>query len=118
MQKKICQRIIKRMNRTFKRILELINLREVLVSVHGYEELENDDLTATELIAGARNGQVIEDYPDFHKGPAILVLQKDHKNSPVHVVWGIPKCKNRPAVLVTAYRPSLKLWAKDFRRRL
>jgi hypothetical protein len=31
------------MNRTFKRILELINLREVLVSVHGYEELENDD---------------------------------------------------------------------------
>lgn len=75
-------------------------------------------LFVAEIVKGLANGLVIEDYPDFHKGPAILVLQKDGQGCPVHVVWGIPRNASRPAVIVTAYRPDTKLWSKDFRRRL
>ncbi len=63
------------------------------------------------------NGIVVEEYPDFPKGPCILLLQKDHLDKPVHVVWGIPKGYDGPAVLITAYRPNPELWDETFLRR-
>ena len=34
------------------------------------------------------------------------------------LVWGIPKDKKNPAVLITAYRPDPEKWSDDFKRRL
>jgi len=106
------------MNKTFELIKILITENDVLVSVHGYEELAEDGLYVSDLIDSAADGIVIEDYPEYHKGPAVLVLQKDHKGLPIHVVWGIPINQKRPAVVVTAYRPDPKLWSRDLKRRL
>ncbi|ELP52665.1 hypothetical protein O53_4390 [Microcystis aeruginosa TAIHU98] len=47
----------------------------------------------------------------------MLVLQKDSQGKPVHVVWGIAKNTESPAVLVTAYRPDPARWSSDFTRR-
>jgi len=52
----------------------------------------------------------------FSKLPT-LVFQKDIEGKPIHVVWGIPKNLNSPAVLITSYRPDSKYWANDFTRR-
>jgi len=105
------------MSKTFEMILQLVQQDQILVSDHGYDELAEDDIFIKDIMAGVKKGAVVEDYPDFPKGPCVLVLQKDADGNPIHVVWGIPKGASSPAVIVTAYRPDPRKWSADFRRR-
>ena len=96
------------MSETFEQVLRLVQREEVRISDHGYDELASESLYARDAIASVDHGVVVEDYPDYPKGPCVLVLQTDQEGEPIHVVWGIPKGKSSPAVLVTAYRPDLE----------
>jgi hypothetical protein len=102
------------MSKTFEIVLQLVRQNKILISDHGYDELAADD---NDIIQGIKNGIVVEDYPNFPKGACVLVLQEDPDGNPIHVVWGIPKGGSSPAVIVTAYRPDLRKWSADFRRR-
>ncbi len=87
------------------------------ISAHGYDELEEDGLLVGEILASVASGIVVEEYPTYHKGPAVLVLQQDREGNPVHVLWAIPKDSTTPAVVVTAYRPDPARWSDDFTKR-
>jgi len=105
------------MSETYAHILRLAELGDVRVSDHGYDELAADGISARECLASVRDGTVVEDYPEYPKGPCVLVLQTDRKGGPIHVLWGVPKGRSSPAVLVTAYRPDPKRWEADLLRR-
>lgn len=105
------------MSRLFPEIIKLIKNGEILISSHGYDELANDNIFIKDLIESIDRAKVIKEYPEYSKGPCVLVLQYDKSGNPVHVVWGIPANLNSPAVLVTSYRPDPGKWDNDFIRR-
>ena len=105
------------MSKTLSSVKELIAEGKVRISEHGYDELTEDRVLVREVLGGAGEAIVVEDYPDFGKGPAVLVLQYDVAGRPIHVVWGIPKGCAEPAVLVTAYRPDPTRWSDEYLER-
>jgi hypothetical protein len=105
------------MSETFELVRALVVAGEVRISEHGYDELADDGITVSEILAGVEAGIVVEDYPEYPKGRSVLVLQWDSEGAPVHVVWGIPKGFDRPAVLVTAYKPDPSRWDERFMER-
>jgi len=105
------------MSQTLQQVRELVARREIQVSDHGYDELADDNIFIDDIVAGIDKAVMIEDYPTYHKGPCVLVLQHDGQGQPIHVVWGIPKGAISPAVVVTAYRPDPNRWSADLLRR-
>ena len=104
-------------NATFKHVCQLIKSRQIRVSAHGYAQFAKRGILASDITTGALQGEAIEDYPEAHYGPSVLILQTDPKGKPVHVVWGIEKGTTGPAVIVTAYYPNPAEWTADFRSR-
>lgn len=106
------------MSETLDAIKQLIEVGEVRISEHGYDEMSADGIGVRDVLNGASGAEELEDYPEYPKGPSVLVLQSDDDSNPIHVVWGIPKGHSSPAVLVTAYRPDPARWTADLRRRI
>ncbi len=96
------------------KIRELVEIGKVRISEHGYDELSEDRIQVRDAIRGLRNAILVEEYPASGRGPAVLVLEYDLDDRPIHVVWGIPAGHETPAVLITAYRPNPKKWHEDF----
>jgi hypothetical protein len=102
---------------TLRRVQALVLAGDYLVSNHGFDELEEDAILPADAIEGVVAGLAIEDYPDRHRGPSVLALERDAAGRAIHVVWALPAGARRPAVLVTAYRPNPRLWDSDFKMR-
>ena len=105
------------MEETINKVKRLVNAGKVRISEHAYDELADDKLTVRELAESMNEAAIVEDYPEYPKGPCVLLLHKNQNREPIHAVWGIPSGKEEPAVLVTAYRPDPKRWEGDFIRR-
>ena len=106
------------MNDILEKIQALVASDDVRISEHSYDSMLDDGLYAREIVAGISAAILVEAYPDFGKGPAVLVMQHDNAGEPIHVVWGIPKGYDRPAVLVTVYHPDPGRWDESLTRRL
>jgi hypothetical protein len=105
------------LSKTLEQVRALAARGEVRVSLHGYEELAADGIHVRDIMDGLEAAVVVEDYPDYPKGPCVLVLEQDRASRPIHVVWGIPAGRHSPAVVVTAYRPDPAKWDETWRKR-
>jgi hypothetical protein len=105
------------LSETLEAIKKLVVAGQVRISEHGYDEIAADRIYVRDILVGVGKATVVEDYPAFPKGRAVLVLQFDKGSRPIHVVWGIPKGFTTPAVVVTAYRPDPERWDSTFTKR-
>ena len=85
----------------------------VLVSLHSSEQLEADDIPVRDAVNGLATAVVVEEYPEYAKGPCV----QDSQGQPIHVLWGIPARQSSPALVVTAYRPDPEKWDETWQRR-
>ena len=83
------------MSQTLQLIQRLVARGEIRISEHGYDELSADDISVGDILHGAADAVFVEDYPEYFKGPCVLVLQKDPIGLPVHVVWEFPRARPR-----------------------
>jgi len=105
------------MSSPLRQVQDLVSSGEFRISDHGYDELAEDGILVDEIIAGLAEARVVEDYPDYPKGPCVLVLLRSQDGRPIHAVWGVPRGQMAPAVLVTAYTPAPEKWTDDLLRR-
>ena len=105
------------MSETLVRVQELVSVGEFRPSLHGFRKLAADDILLDDIISSIGSAILVEDYPDAVRGPSVLVLQLDSAGRPIHVVWGLPRGHETPAVLITAYRPDPRRWSSDLMRR-
>jgi hypothetical protein len=96
---------------------QLVARDDVLVTVHAQSELAADGILLTELLGTIDTATVIEAYPQHNRGPCFLARHETFRGV-VHAVWGLRKGTDRPAVLITAYRPNPTKWNQDATRRL
>lgn len=105
------------MSQFIDHLRDLVKSGDVRTSRHGYLELAKDEISADELYDGIASAAVVEENPDYPKGPCVLLLHEDGQGRPVHALWGIPKGHDKPVVLITAYRPDPTLWDETLLRR-
>jgi len=79
------------MTDTWDKILKLIRSGDIKISEHGYDELSADGISVREIISSSHDSVVLEEYPEYRKGPCVLVMQNDRQKRPIHVGWGIPR---------------------------
>jgi hypothetical protein len=61
------------MSETLRRVQTLVLSGNFRVSDHGYDELVEDDILPSDVIAGIASAVAVEDYPDRTRGPSVLV---------------------------------------------
>ena len=105
------------MSETLEAVKKLVTAGQVRISEHGYDEIAADGIYVRDILAGAEKATVVENYPTFPKGRAVLGLQFDKGIRTIHCVWGIPKGFTSPAVVITAYRPDPDRWDGTFTKR-
>jgi hypothetical protein len=82
-------------------------------TIHGAQQRIARRIFGTEVEEAIASGEIIEDYPQHHYGPAALILGRTSQNKPLHVL-----CSVRPIVdIITVYEPSPNEWQADFKTR-
>ena len=104
------------MSRTLEDIRILVARGEVVVSSHGYEQLDEDAILFSDLETSMPDARPIEDYPNAAHGPSVLALHT-LPDGVAHAVWDLATGTTSPAVLVTAYKPDPARWLPDFATR-
>jgi hypothetical protein len=65
-------------SQTLQLIQELVADGDIRISEHGYDELSADKISVRDVVDGINTAVLVEDYPNYSKGPCVLVLQRTH----------------------------------------
>ena len=89
--------------------------KRIMFSGHAIHQMFSRGLQKDDVLAVIQGGQVVIDYTDDKPYPSCLMLGFI-KNLPIHVIFAVD-LEQQIGIVITAYIPDSKLWAKDFKSR-
>lgn len=91
--------------------------KKVLFLPHAIRQMSRPErmITPQEVEQVVITGELVENYPQDHRGPSCLVLGFGKESRPIHVVCSP---KSHYLAVITAYLPNADQWSPDYRRRL
>lgn len=95
------------------KIKSFISTNSIIISNHAGARMFERNVTSDDLISLITNGEIIEEYNDDYRCPAVLMLG-EKAGTPHHVVIAI--CKDR-LIIVTVYLPNEDEWINSRRRK-
>jgi hypothetical protein len=62
------------MSATLEIVRSLVAAGKARISEHGYDEMAAEGIYVRDILNGVEKATLVEDYPDYPKGRAVLVL--------------------------------------------
>ena len=91
-----------------------VALDKIRVSLHGHEEMVEDDVSYDQLCEALLNGTVIENYPEHQRGACCLICGQTNSGRYLHIVC---TTSLEVIIIITVYEPKLPKWVTPFQRR-
>ena len=94
-------------------VAEAVATGQYRYTVHGAQQRIARAIHRDEIEEAIADGEIIEDYPRHHYGPACLILGRTSRDRPLHIL-----CSVRLVVdIITVYEPDSAEWEADLRTR-
>lgn len=88
--------------------------RNLRLSQHAEDAMFEDAFTSHDLRSAIASGQVLENYPLYHRGPCCLLSGLTATGRPMHIVCSTMQ---KELVIITVYEPTLPKWLTPTQRR-
>ncbi len=82
-------------------------------TLHGAQQLIARRLKRVGIEEAVKSGEIIEDYPKHHYGPACLILGKTVQGKSLHLVCSLQEIVD----IITVYEPDLIEWENNLKTR-
>jgi hypothetical protein len=87
---------------------------EIRITLHGHQEMAEENILYMEVRQAIISGQVIENYPEHQRGSCCLLCGKTEKDRYLHVVC---TTSLEVVIIITVYEPKPPKWTTPFQRR-
>lgn len=105
--------MVKQLRDQMKYIAAAVKVGRYRYTIHGAQQRIARRIRRNEVEEAVKNGEIIEDYPKHHYGPACLILGRTGEGKALHVL-----CSLQEAVdIITVYEPDPVEWEEDLKTR-
>lgn len=96
-----------------RKIKDQVRDRQVKFTIHAHREMHEDSVSSRELFNMLTNCTILENYPEYRRGPCCLVGGKSDIGRHLHAV-----CTTTlpDLVIITVYEPTSPKWETPFKR--
>lgn len=86
----------------------------IRVTIHGHQEMVEEDIKYESMVKALSQGTVIENYPEHQRGPCCLVCGQDSSGRFLHICC---TTSLEVVIIITVYEPKPPQWVTPFQRR-
>lgn len=113
LQNKQSLKLSRRSNYKLKFIQEAVKKGGYRYTIHGAKQRIARRIKRKEIEESIADGEIIEDYPKHHYGPACLLFGKTERSKALHILCSLQEVVD----IITVYEPDLVEWEEDLKTR-